>query len=65
MKAYLATTAALFGFLTVVHVWRMIAERSSLAMDPWFVLITLVSALLCFWGARLFFAAPGGASSTR
>jgi hypothetical protein len=63
MKAYLATTAALFGILTVIHVWRMIAERSSLATDPWCLAITGISALLCIWGARLFFVAPSSSSS--
>jgi hypothetical protein len=56
MKAYLAVTAGLFGLLTVIHLWRMIEERRSLATDPWFLIITLVSALLCAWGLRLFLA---------
>ena len=65
MKAYLATTAALFGLLAGVHVWRMIVERTTLATDPVFVTITVISALLCGWGARLFFVSPTGSSSTR
>jgi hypothetical protein len=53
MKLYLSFTAALFALLTVIHLWRMIAESSSLAKDPWFLLITLFSAALCAWALRL------------
>ena len=49
MRAYVATTGVLFGILTVVHLWRVIAAEPHLASDPWFVLITLVSAGLCLW----------------
>jgi hypothetical protein len=63
MKAYLVVTAALFGLLTIVHVWRMVVE-SSVVSDPWFLLTTAVSALLCGWGARLL-ARTRGANETR
>ena len=53
MKAYLAFTAALFALLAVLHLWRMVAESTSLARDPWFLVITLVSAGLCAWALRL------------
>ena len=53
MRAYLGLTAALFGLLTIAHVWRIIVE-SSLATDPWFLLTTILSTLLCGWGSRLF-----------
>ena len=55
MKTYLALTSALFGILTIVHLWRAVVEPS--ARNPWFVVITALSALLCLWGGRLFFAA--------
>ena len=58
MKAYLVVTAGLFGLLTIVHVWRIMVE-SSLAMDPWFWLITLISTLLCLWGFRLLMGTKG------
>jgi len=54
MKAYLLTTGTVFGLLTIVHIWRVIAESSALARDPWFILITLLSAGLCLWAFRLF-----------
>jgi hypothetical protein len=54
VKTYLAITTALFGLLTIVHVWRAIVEPSARA--PWFILITGLSALLCLWGGRLFIA---------
>jgi hypothetical protein len=53
MKIYLTLTAILFGLLTVLHFWRMMQERASLAKDPWFLIITLLSAALCFWAVRL------------
>jgi len=53
MKVYLMLTAILFGLLAVLHFWRMIAESSNLAKDPWFLVITLISAALCFWAVRL------------
>jgi hypothetical protein len=56
MKVYLALTAVVFGLLTVMHVWRMIAESSSLAKDPFFLLLTLVSAGLCLWAVKLLVA---------
>jgi hypothetical protein len=52
VKTYIALTTALFGLLTVTHVWRAIVEPS--ARDPWFIAITVVSALLCVWGSRVF-----------
>lgn len=57
MKAYLAVTAIIFGLLAAAHVWRVLAESSALIRDPSFVLITVISALMCGWGARLFLAA--------
>ena len=51
MRTYLWVTGALFALLTVVHVWRMIVESS--ARDPWFVLITAISALLSGWAFKL------------
>ena len=53
MKVYLALTAVVFGVLTAVHVWRMIAESTSLAKDPFFLLLTVVSASLCLWAVKL------------
>lgn len=56
MKIYLTLTAALFGLLTIVHFWRMVEERGNLSRDPWFLIITLVSAALCVWAVRLLMA---------
>jgi hypothetical protein len=53
MKAYVITTVAVFGLLTVTHIWRLLAEGSHLAKDPFFIFITLASAALCTWGCRL------------
>lgn len=53
MKAYLTVTAALFGLLAIVHLWRAIQESSHLASDPWFLIITVIAGLLAGWGFRL------------
>jgi hypothetical protein len=53
MKAYVWTTGVIFGLLTVAHVWRVIEEGMDLAMDPWYVLITMATAALCIWAWRL------------
>ena len=53
MKAYLVTTATLFALIAVVHLWRVIEERSSLGRDPWFLIITLIAAALAGWGISL------------
>jgi hypothetical protein len=58
MKTYVMTTGALFGLLTIAHIWRMIGENRQLATDPWFVLITATTAALCLWAVRLVRVSP-------
>jgi len=57
MKAYLVTTATIFGLLALAHVARTIAEAPRLTSDPGFIVegpgIGLVAAALCVWGYRL------------
>ena len=53
MKAYVMTTGAVFGLITVAHLLRIIAEGPHLAADPWFVLLTVLSGTLCLWAWRL------------
>jgi hypothetical protein len=53
MKTYVMTTGAVFGLLTLLHIWRAIEEGSRLATDPWFILITVAGAALCLWAGRL------------
>lgn len=57
MKYYLAFTAIVFAALTAIHIWRMVAESTSLAKDPFFLIITLISAALCLWAVRLLIVA--------
>ena len=58
MRAYLLTTGTVFGLVAVLHLWRAIAESTSLARDPWFILITLVAVGLCVWAFRLLRLVP-------
>ena len=53
MKAYVVTTGAVFGLITVAHVLRVIAEGPHLITDPWYVLLTVATASLCLWALRL------------
>ena len=54
MKAYVVTTGTIFGLLTVAHLWRMVEERSHVATDPLFILVTLASGVLSLWAWRVF-----------
>lgn len=53
MKAYVITTGAVFGLLTVVHLLRILMENRQLATDPAYVLITVASAALGIWALYL------------
>jgi hypothetical protein len=52
MKAYVITTGVVFGLLTLAHIWRAGVEPH-LATEPWYVLITVATAVLCLWALRL------------
>ena len=52
MKVYVITTGAVFGLLTLAHIWRAVVEPH-LATEPWYVLITAFAAALCLWAVRL------------
>ena len=49
MKAYVVTTGAVFGLLTVAHLLRIAGENAALAADPLYLAITAASAALCVW----------------
>jgi hypothetical protein len=53
VKAYIITTGAIFGLITLAHLLRIIAEGPRLATDVWFVLLTVAAAALCLWAWRL------------
>jgi hypothetical protein len=53
MRRYLLVTAIAFALLALMHVWRVIAESTSLMRDPWFVLITVISVALSVWAFGL------------
>ena len=58
MKAYLITTGAVFGLITLAHLLRIIAEGPQMARDPWFVLLTVAAGALSLWAWRLLRLAP-------
>ncbi len=53
MKAYVMTTGAVFGLITLAHLLRIIAEGPHLVTEPSFVLLTVAAATLCLWAWRL------------
>ncbi|MEP7272270.1 MAG: hypothetical protein ABI882_12270 [Acidobacteriota bacterium] len=54
IKGYIITTGAVFGLITVVHIARIIAEGTRLLREPFWVLLTVISAALCVWAAVSF-----------
>ena len=58
MKAYVITTGTVFGLVTMAHIWRAIAAEPHLGTDPWFILLTIVTAALCLWALRLLLRWP-------
>jgi hypothetical protein len=58
MKAYVAITGAVFGLLTLAHVWRVNVEGWHLATRPSYVLITIGATALCLWAAHLLWRSP-------
>ena len=53
MRAYLISTGVLFALVAVAHVWRVIAESSKLATEPWFILLTVLAVGMSAWAFRL------------
>ena len=53
MKAYVITSGAIFGLVTLAHVARIILENHRLGFDPFFILLTLVAAALTVWAWRI------------
>jgi hypothetical protein len=58
MRNYLLVTAVAFALLALVHVWRVIEESTTLARDPWFVIVTIISAAFSVWAFRLWSRTP-------
>jgi hypothetical protein len=58
MRAYVITTGSVFGLLVVMHVWRMLEEGPQMAKDPFFILMTALSAVLCLWACRVLTLIP-------
>ena len=53
MKAYVVTTGSIFAVVTLMHIWRAIAEEPHLASDRMFVAITVGTAGLAVWAWRV------------
>jgi hypothetical protein len=45
-------TGAIFGLVTLAHLWRMAIERH-LATEPWYILTTIAAGALTFWAWHL------------
>ena len=52
VRAYVIATGAIFGLITLAHVWRVYEEGTRLLTQPGFILTTLLSAGLCLWAWR-------------
>ncbi len=51
MKAYVMTTGAIFGLITIAHLWRMVVEPR-LTTDIVYILLTVAAAGLGVWAWR-------------
>jgi len=58
MKAYVIIAGAVFGLLTLAHIWRVVEEGAHLATEPWYVLVTIAAAGLCLWALRVLWRSP-------
>lgn len=52
MRAYVITSGAIFGLITIAHIVRIVLERR-LVPDPVFILFTFLSAGLTIWAWRV------------
>ncbi len=59
MKAYIATTCLVFVAITIAHIMRMVGESGGPGADPWFILLTLVTAAFAVWAGLLLFRSRG------
>jgi hypothetical protein len=63
MKAYLLTTGILFGLLSVLHVWRAVAEWPRPIVEPMFMVEIVITVVLpgvfAWWAWRLLRKLPG------
>jgi hypothetical protein len=46
-------SSALFGLITLRHLWWIVDEWPRLATDYWYLLLTVAAAALCLWAWRL------------
>ena len=53
MKAYVMTTGAVFGLITLAHILRMFMEGRHVATEPLYILLTVAAASLFLWALRL------------
>jgi hypothetical protein len=58
MKTYVITTGAIFGLITLAHIWRGIAEGPQVAVEPLYIVLTAVAAALCVWALWLLWRWP-------
>ena len=53
MRAYVTTSGTMFALLVIAHIWRVALEGWSVALDPFFVVSTLVAGALAAWAWRV------------
>jgi hypothetical protein len=58
MRLYVMTTGVIFGLITLAHIWRVIEEGSRLTTEPWYILLTAITAALSIWAVRLLWRRP-------
>ena len=59
MKAYVLITRLCLVLSAVAHLWRTMTLERQLATEPWYILITAASAIMCLWAGRLLWRSSG------
>lgn len=62
MKTYLITSGTIFGLITLAHVARVIWKNRSLATDPLFAALSVLTTGLSIWAWSL--VAKGAAAKS-
>lgn len=53
MRIYVGITGAVFGLITILHIFRVAAEGTGV-LHPFFVIMTAIAAAISVWSVVVF-----------
>ncbi len=62
LKPFLLVTGVIFALIVAAHIWRIVAESHALVREPWFMLLTVLAAVMSAWAFRLATRTPHSGS---